>query len=119
MTASSTFALRFEFARARQHALGTWREDQVLAEHLGVAPSRIAEYKTRQMAPSSERTLAIAVWCDVDPGWLAFGEASAAPGPDGFDRWLQNRASHPRGAKLEEPPIPAPRRGAAKRSKGA
>lgn len=91
MNDRSTFALRFEFARARQHALGTWREDQVLAEHIGVAPSRIAEYKTRDEAPAAGRTLMIAEWCGVDPGWLAFGEASGAPRPDGFALWLENR----------------------------
>jgi hypothetical protein len=89
----STFAQRFEFARDRQRALGTWREDQELARQVGVAASRIVEYKARSEAPGASRTLALARVMAVDPGWLAFGEASQAPAPGGFDTWIRNRAA--------------------------
>lgn len=118
MPTTSTFAQRFEFARAAQHLLGTWQEDSELAAEAGVASSRISEYKERDEAPPARRTLALAEAIGVDPGWLAFGEASAAPAPNGFTEWLARRyppkAADPapkRTATLAEPGIPKPQPG--------
>lgn len=91
MTENSTFARRFEYTRARQHGLGTWQEDAVLAEAMGVAASQISGYKGRDEAPPAKRTLALAKACGVDPGWLAFGAESQAPAPEGFAEWLDRR----------------------------
>jgi transcriptional regulator with XRE-family HTH domain len=110
--APSTFTERFEFARDRQRLLGTWQKDEVLAEHVGVSATQISDYKKREIAPPADRTLAIARGVGVDPGWLAFGEDTAAPAPDGFIDWLARR----RTAKLQM--RPAGERPAAKR-KGA
>ena len=110
--APSTFAERYEFARDRQRVLGTWAKDEVMAGAIGVSPASISDYKSREIAPPADRTLAIAKWVDVDPGWLAFGEDTAAPAPDGFIDWLARR----RTAKLQM--RPAAERPAAKR-KGA
>jgi transcriptional regulator with XRE-family HTH domain len=89
----STFAERFEYARDRQRFLGTWAKDEVLAEHVGVSTTQISDYKRREIAPAADRTLAIAKWVGVDPGWLGFGEDTAAPAPEGFAAWLANRRS--------------------------
>lgn len=87
----STFAQRFEYARDRQRALGTWQEDEKLAKGVGVKPSGITAYKARHLAPPANRTLRLAKLCGVDPGWLAFGEDSAAPAPEGFDDWMDRK----------------------------
>jgi hypothetical protein len=87
----STFSERFEFARDRQRLLGSWQPDGALATAVGVSPSQMTEYKARLTAPASERTLALAKRIEVDPGWLAFGEDSKAPAPDGFTDWLARR----------------------------
>jgi transcriptional regulator with XRE-family HTH domain len=87
----TTFAERFEFARDRQRGLGTWQEDQIFARRVGVEPGSISGYKSRDEAPPAKRTLAIAQECEVDPGWLAFGEDSAAPAPVGFSDWLARK----------------------------
>lgn len=114
MDAKSTFAIRFDFARIRQRMLGTWQEDQALAEQVGVAPSRIAEYKARTEAPSAARTLALAQACGVDPGWLAFGEDSQAPAPEGFASYFESRLRARaiiKGVEVEPRDVPAPRPG--------
>lgn len=95
----STFSERFEFARDRQRVLGTWQEDQELAGDIGVARSQISEYKAREIAPPVERTLALARRIGVDPGWLAFGEDTVAPAPEGFAAWLANRRAPRHGMK--------------------
>lgn len=87
----STFAERLEFARDRQRLLGTWVADQALAAEIGVSRSQFSDDKNREVAPSAERTLALARICGVDPGWLSFGEDTAAPAPDGFSTWFENR----------------------------
>jgi hypothetical protein len=114
--AVSTFAQRFEYARARQHVLGTWREDSVLAAHLGIAASQITDYKARDEAPPAKRTLAIAQWCGVDPGWLAFGADSAAPAPEGFEAWLA--ATRQRSAAEQEGAATGTAKRGAKQSRG-
>ena len=91
MTDISTFAQRFEYMRARQHVLGTWQEDAELAKSVGIAASQISGYKSRDEAPNAKRTLALAQACGADPGWLAFGEDTAAPAPEGFSDWLAKR----------------------------
>ncbi len=95
----SVFAERFLYARARQHGLGTWQEDQALADALGVVKSQVTAYKKRRVAPPTERTLVIAGWCGVDPGWLAFGADTAAPAPVGFVEWLAAYRAKPKKAK--------------------
>jgi transcriptional regulator with XRE-family HTH domain len=87
----STFAERFEFARDRQRILGTWQKDEALAEAVGLSAQQISDYKKREAAPPADRTLAIAKWCGVDPGWLGFGEFTKAPAPEGFEQWLAAR----------------------------
>jgi transcriptional regulator with XRE-family HTH domain len=89
--AVSTFAQRFEYARDRQRQLGTWQEDVALADRIGVAASQISGYKARDDAPPAKRTLALAQICEVDPGWLAFGDLSLAPSPEGWSAWLAKR----------------------------
>jgi hypothetical protein len=118
---ASTFAQRFEFARDRQRGLGTWQDDSALAIHLGVASSSITEYKTRDEAPPAKRTLAIARICGVDPGWLAFGEDSGAPRPDGFAFWLENRRKAQPQLTVDKsaPPPPPPTSAAAANLKQA
>lgn len=87
----STFAERFEYARDRQRVLGTWAKDDVLADAVGLSAQQISDYKRREVAPPAERTLAIAQWVGVDPGWLAFGEDTKSPAPEGFAQWLETR----------------------------
>lgn len=87
----STFSERLEFTRDRQRMLGTWQKDEVFAEAVGVSSTQISEYKRREIAPPADRTLAIAKWCAVDPGWLAFGEDTSAPAPDGFAAWFATK----------------------------
>ena len=127
----TTFAERLEYARDRQRILGFWKPDGALASAIGVAPSQVSEYKARETAPSSERTLALAKEMEVDPGWLAFGEESAAPAPDGFAAWFQRRAARAHGQRMgpsviqepdpkifDEPALPRPKP-AAKKRRGA
>lgn len=90
-TVKSTFAERLEYSRDRQRILGSWEADGVLAEYLGVSKASVSDYKKSETAPAAERTLAIAQWVGVDPGWLAFGAESAAPAPEGFELWLVGR----------------------------
>lgn len=87
----STYAERLEFARDRQRIVGAWEADGVMAQRLGISKSQFSEDKNRDTAPSSERTLAVAGIVGVDPGWLGFGAASAAPAPEGFELWLVGR----------------------------
>lgn len=114
---TSTFAQRLEFARALQRVRGTWRDDQTLAEMVGVSGPQITAYKARDEAPSARRTLRLAEIVGVDPGWLAFGPATAAPEPEGFATWLSNqpevRAAHVSPAVVR----PAPRKKGAKRKR--
>lgn len=56
----------------------------MVARRLGgepVAPSTVWRWG-RGAAPDLPTLVAIAAVLQVDPGWLAFGEDSAAPGPD-------------------------------------
>lgn len=109
--AKSTFAERLEYSRDRQRILGHWEPDQVLAEQIGVSKASISDYKKSEVAPATERTLAIAAWVGVDPGWLAFGEDTAAPAPDGFAAWLANRRAPRHGMKpARETPAAAKKR---------
>jgi transcriptional regulator with XRE-family HTH domain len=87
----SDFRERLEYARDRQRVLGTWDEDQAVAAHIGVSKSQYSAYTRSDTAPASERTLLLAQWLGVDPGWLMFGEESQAPAPDGFAAWLEKR----------------------------
>ena len=74
----------------------------MLADAIGVSAASISDYKSRELAPPADRTLAIARWCGVDPGWLAFGEDTEAPAPEGFSAWLENqRARRPQ--RVAEP----------------
>lgn len=86
------FAERFLFARDYQRGQGRWTSDGDLANELGLASqSEISAYKKRDIAPGADKTLAIAKRTGVDPGWLAFGEDTAAPAPDNFATWLENK----------------------------
>jgi transcriptional regulator with XRE-family HTH domain len=108
----STFAERFEYARDRQRVLGTWAKDEVLGEAVGLSAQQISDYKKRDLAPPAERTLAIAKWCGVDPGWLGFGEDTKAPAPEGFAQWLETR----RAPRLTMKPAKQPAAAAKKRA---
>lgn len=89
MGAGSTFAERFAFARDHQ-AMGGMRENNgEFAKGIGVSAGLITEYLQRDDAPPSDRVLAIAVRCGVDPGWLEFGALTKAPEPDKFQEWLR------------------------------
>src|SRR4051812_8952382 len=91
-------------------------DDGELAERLGFkSQSEISTYKKRETPPHAERVLIVAKACGVDPGWLAFGEETAAPAPEGFATWIENRRARTRAsAPLERKEIPAPRPSATK-----
>jgi transcriptional regulator with XRE-family HTH domain len=103
--------------------LGTWQDDVALAEAVGIASSGITDYKARDEAPPAKRTLALAKAIGVDPGWLAFGDESAAPVPQGFTEWLARRYPGgkvaPSPSVLEPPPIPAERPSTKKKDRSA
>ena len=48
----------------------------------GVTAATVSRWEADQTVPDIETVGAIAAVCNVDPGWLAFGERSRAPGPD-------------------------------------
>jgi transcriptional regulator with XRE-family HTH domain len=106
--APSTFAERLEYSRDRQRVLGTWDSDGAMAEALGVSKASVSDYRRSETAPAVERTLAIARWVGVDPGWLAFGEETAAPAPDGFSVWMERRRA-PRPAAKSAATLPVTR----------
>lgn len=106
----STFAERLEYSRDRQRVLGSWEADQALAAHLGVSKASVSEYKKSETAPAVDRTLAIAQWVGVDPGWLAFGEDTAAPAPEGFSSWLEKRRAPKLAMKPAKTPAAAKKR---------
>jgi transcriptional regulator with XRE-family HTH domain len=106
----SSFAERFEYSRDRQRVLGTWAKDEVLAEAIGVSQASVSDYKAREIAPPVDRTLAIARWCGVDPGWLGFGEDTKAPAPDGFAQWLESRRAPRLAMKPAKSAAPAARK---------
>lgn len=118
LPALSSFAERFEFSRDRQRVLGTWEKDEVLATAIGVSAASITDYKSRDVAPPADRTLAIAKWVGVDPGWLAFGEETGAPAPEGFATWLEKRRA-PRGPVKAGAILPVTRNPAAVTSEAA
>lgn len=119
----STFGERFLFARLVQALGGTTETDGDFAEAVGVGSSTITGYKSADEAPPAGRALAIAKRCGVDPGWLSFGDDSAAPAPSGWERWFATRrepasplrdaiaaaSGAVRKAELEPEDIPAPR----------
>lgn len=109
-TVKSTFAERLEFSRDRQRVLGSWEADGALAEHLGVSKASVSDYKKSETAPAAERTLAIAQWVGVDPGWLAFGEDTAAPAPEGFTVWFEKRRAPKLAMKAAKAPAAAKKR---------
>lgn len=46
-----------------------------------LSSSTLTRWQSGQTVPDLEQVLAMAKVCQVDPGWLAFGSDSAAPGP--------------------------------------
>lgn len=87
----STFGERFQFARLVQAMGGISETDSEFAEAVGVGSSSVTAYKSADEAPPASRVLVMAQRTGVDPGWLSFGEATAAPAPAGFDAWLERR----------------------------
>ncbi len=58
---------------------------QLMAERLGRQPfsaSSVSQWMSGKQGMSLEAVRALAELCGLDPGWLAFGEASAAPEPE-------------------------------------
>jgi transcriptional regulator with XRE-family HTH domain len=84
-------------------------KDSELASILGMrSQSEITAYKSRAIPPHATHVLLIAQQCGVDPGWLAFGQDSKAPAPDGFEKWLRNKteeAEHAFGDGAEIPTL--------------
>lgn len=62
--------------------------DQAFGVAVGLKPASVSDLKGREDAPAAGHVLSIARYLDVDPGWLAFGEATAAPGPAGWREWI-------------------------------
>ena len=60
------------------------RLGEVVAQRLQRAPfsaATVSQWMSGKQALSLSAALALAKLCGVDPGWLAFGEASRAPPP--------------------------------------
>lgn len=95
MPAGSRFGERFRFARIEQAHRGREENDSAFARGVGVVPGAVTGYKEGDSPPPVARILAIAKRCGVDPGWLAFGEDSAAPAPNGFAGWLEHQPAAP------------------------
>ena len=90
MASSTTFPSRLFWAWSLlQSRLGrsvsqTWLATE-MGKELGQGPlsqSTLSGYFTGKFQPTDlDRYIALAKVLGVDPGWLAFGEASAAPAP--------------------------------------
>lgn len=81
---SEPFRLRFLVAwQTYERALGRKVDRTELADALGVSRPLVTAWEKADAPPPHDRILAIAKLCRVDPGWLAFGEATVAPGPGG------------------------------------
>ncbi len=48
----------------------------------GISGATVSRWEADESTPDLATVRAIAEVCRVDPGWLAFGEGSKAPGPD-------------------------------------
>lgn len=79
------YALRLKELRERRD-VGQKEIGKAVGELLGRKPLTQAAVSGwgKGSEPSFNVTTAIAVFVGVDPGWLAFGEASAAPAPEGW-----------------------------------
>lgn len=86
----STFGQRFEFARDYQSVHGVKERDTEFAKAIGVSNGLVSGWRVADQPPPTDRCLAIAERCRVDPGWLAFGEKSRAPAPMGFRARMQD-----------------------------
>ena len=95
MIGGSRFADRFAYARLVQPVETRAEKDRAFGKAVGVGSSSIVAYRDADDPPPVVRVLAIAKRCQLDPGWLAFGRESAAPEPDGFAAWLQNKRTGP------------------------
>jgi hypothetical protein len=93
---TSTFGERFQAARDFQAASGRREKDGEFADAIGVSGGLVSAFKGAKEPPPTDRVLAIAKRCGVDPGWLAFGNGSHAPAPDGFEVWLENFRAKPK-----------------------
>ncbi len=62
---------------------------EVIGQRLHRAPfsaATVSQWMSGKQPLSLSAALALAKLCGVDPGWLAFGAASRAPGPPGRTR---------------------------------
>lgn len=78
-----TFGERYRQAWAlwRKRHPGAGENETAFAAECGIPMSTASPYKNQIEAPIHARVLAIAKEAGVDPGWLAYGEMSAAPAP--------------------------------------
>src|SRR5690348_8342697 len=96
MTAPDTRGKRLAYARLRaaertgRVALSAAEMSARLAQERGVtlAPNAYGRWEAERRSPDEDWTAAIGRLAAVDPGWLIFGAASAAPEPTGYREWL-------------------------------
>lgn len=87
--AARMFAAKNHLERLRHRDVTLAELGELVAQQLGrqkaFDPSVVARWiKGRQDPDTRDAWLALAETLQVDPGWLAFGDASSAPAPEGF-----------------------------------
>lgn len=73
------FSVRFGIAWERWKAKTGKELQEDFARAIDTSESGVTPLKNALKPPTHERILKIAMACDVDPGWLAYGADSQAP----------------------------------------
>jgi len=78
-------AARMELSATRGEKISQETLGAIAAHYLKrdrpITGATVSRWEAGETVPDLETVRAIAVTCGVDPGWLAFGSASKAPGP--------------------------------------